>query len=151
MLPLQTIRVLITGAFLLHAAAHAIALAALVAQCLAGSTGSRVTVQSWLLRSLSPRVAAGVAVLFWIAATIGFLAASLAFWGILVRGDVWRQLAIAGSIASLSGIALFSGIWPGSPNRGRSVLNMLVALAMNAVILATQLGLHWPPQAMFGK
>ncbi|HET7087154.1 MAG TPA: hypothetical protein VFL17_00750, partial [Anaerolineae bacterium] len=108
-------------------------------------------VRSWVFRALRPKAAATVAIPFWGFPAIGFLAASISFWGILAWGDAWRQLALACSIVSILGIALFSGIWPGSPDRRRSILNTFVALTMNTAILATQLWLRWPPQAMFGK
>lgn len=145
------IRVLIAGALLVHGVAHAIALGALIAQSLGGPSVSRVAIRSWLLPSLPPNTAAIMAIPFWIVSTIGFLAASMSFWGILVPGEAWSQLAVAAAIVSVLGIVLFSGIWPGSPNRLRSILNTFVALTMNIAILVTQLWLHWPPQAMFGE
>jgi len=145
------IRVLIAGALLAHGIAHAVAVIALGAQSLGGPTASRVSVRSWLFASLSLNTIAAVALPFWILSTFGFLAAAMSFWGILVPGDAWRQLAIAGAIVSILGIVLFSGIWPGSLNQPSSILNTFVALVMNIVILDTQLWLHWPPQVMFGK
>ena len=107
--------------------------------------------RSWLLPSLSAKTAAAAAIPFWIVSTLGFLAASASFWGVLLPGDVSRELAVAAAIVSILGIALFTGIWPGSPNQARSILNTCVALTMNIAILVTQLWLHWPPQTMFGK
>lgn len=74
---------------------------------------------------------------------IGFVAAAMSFWGILVPGDAWRQLALASSIVSILGITFFFGTWP--------TFNTLAALAMNTAVLVTQLWLHWPPRTMFGK
>lgn len=141
----RTIRIIIAGALFLHGIAHGIALGALVAQSLRGPRDARVSVQTWLIRGLSARATAAVALPFWTIATVGFLAASLSVWGVLVSGDAWRQLALVGSIVSLLGIALFSGIWPGSPTPWRSILNTAVALAMNFAVLVTQLWLRWPP------
>ena len=146
-----TIRVLIGGALFVHGLAHAMAMGALLAQSLGRRSSSWVSVRSWLFPSLSAQAAATRASPFWLLSTLGFLAASMSFWGVLVPGDIWRQLALGSSIVSILGIAVFSGIWPGSPNPGRSILNTLVALVMNLAVLVTQLGLHWPPQAMFGK
>lgn len=151
MIAVQTIRVLIVGALLLHAVAHGIAFAALVAQSLGGPSTSRVPVRSWLLPSLHLKTAATVAIPFWLVAALGFAAASMSFWGILVRGEAWGQLALTSATVSIVGIGLFSGIWPGSPKRERSILNTLVALAMDVAILFTQLIVHWPPEPMFGK
>ncbi|MGA2819335.1 MAG: hypothetical protein ABSF61_01550 [Anaerolineales bacterium] len=147
----QTIRVVIAGALLLHGIAHAIGLGALLAQSLRGLSTSWVAVRSWLFPTLSTNTAATAAVPFWIVPTIGFIASSASFWGILVPSGWWRQLALAGSIASILGIALFSGSWPGSPNSERSILNTSIALIMNIVILVAQLWLHWPSEVLFGK
>jgi len=74
---------------------------------------------------------------------IGFVAASMSFWGLLVPGDVWRQLALASSAVSILGITLFLGTWP--------VFNTVAALGMNIAVLGTQLWLRWPPQALYGN
>lgn len=143
--------VLITGALLLHGVAHGKAFFALLgdAQRTAGRTP--VPVHSWLLPSLSPRSAALLASPFWLLSTIGFVLASLSFWGFLVPADVWRQSAIVGSIISTLGIALFSGVWPGAPSRKLSTLDTVIALVMNAAILVLLIALQWPPFALFGK
>jgi hypothetical protein len=147
----QVIRVLIAGALLLHGIAHAIALAAVVGQTLRGPSASRVPIRSWLMSFLRPKTAAMLALPFWTFSTATFLAASASFWGILLPGLAWRQLALVGSAVSIAGVALFSGVWPGSPGARRSALNTAVALAMDLVILGTQLWLRWPPVTMFGK
>lgn len=115
----------------------------LIANALGYPTGSWPTARSWLFPSLAAPAARTVASIFWVLSAIGFVAASMSFWGILVPGDAWRQLALASSIVSILGIALFFRPWP--------TFNTLAALGMNIVVLVTQLWLHWPPQAMFGK
>ncbi len=139
----QTIKLLIAGVLLLHGLGHMGALGALVAQGRVVSTGSWLRARSWLFPSLAAPVATTVASIFWVLSTIGFVAAAMSFWGILVPGDAWRQLALASSIVSALGIVLFFGTWP--------TFNTLAALAVNIAVLVTQLWLHWPPQAMFGK
>jgi len=139
----QTIKVLIAGALLLHGLGHAGVLGALIANSLGHSTGSWLPARFWLFPSLAAPAARTVASIFWILSTIGCVAASMSFWGTLVPGDAWRQLALASSIVSILGIVLFSGIWP--------TFNTLAALGMNIAVLVTQLWLHWPPQAMFGE
>ncbi len=139
----QTIRVLIAGALLLHGLGHSGALVALIVVGRGHSGGSWLPARSWLFPSLTAPTARTVAGAFWVVSTIGFVAASMSFWGILVPGEAWRQLAVAFSIVSTLGIVLFLGTWP--------TFNTLAALAMNAAVLVTQLWLHWPPQAMFGK
>ena len=128
---------------MLHGLGHVGALGALVAQGRVVSTGSWLRARSWLFPSLAVPVATTVASVFWVLSTIGFVAAAMSFWGVLVPGDAWRQLALASSIVSALGIVLFFGTWP--------TFNTLAALAVNIAVLVTQLWLHWPPQAMFGK
>jgi hypothetical protein len=144
MLTAQTIRILVTAALLLHGIAHAIALGALVLQSLGGRSKSQVAVRSWLFPSTSANTAAAIAVPFWMVSTLGFLAAAMSYWGFLVGGEAWRQIAVGAAIVSSLGIALLSGIWPGSPNRQRSILNTSIAMVMNLAILITQLWLQWP-------
>jgi hypothetical protein len=74
---------------------------------------------------------------------LGFVAASMSFWGILVPGELWRQLATVSSVISGLGIVLFLGNWP--------TFNTIAAQAVNVAVLVTQLFTHWPPQDMFGK
>jgi hypothetical protein len=139
----ETIRVLIAGALLLHGLGHTGALGALIVVGRGHSGGSWLPARSWLFPSLVAPAASTVASLFWVVSTIGFVAASMSFWGILVPGEVWRQLALASAVVSTLGIVLFAGTWP--------AFNTLAALAMNAAVLITQLWLHWPPQTMAGK
>lgn len=92
----KTIRMVIAGARLLHA----IALGALAAQSLGWPSAARVTVRSWLLPALAADTAAIVAIPFWLVSTLGFLVASLAFWGRVGHGVAWRRLAVASAIVS---------------------------------------------------
>ena len=93
--------------------------------------------------SLPPQTARAIASAFWVIAAIGFVAASMSFWGIVVPGSVWRQIAIASSVVSGLGILLFLGTWP--------TFNTVAALAVNASVLVTQFFVLWPPLSMFGK
>lgn len=147
----QFIRIVIGGALVLHDIAHAIALGALGGQAIGGPSSSTLTVRSWLMPSLSPGSAAAAAMVFWLIATVGFFLAAGSFWGIVLPGDLWRQIAVVGAVVSIAGIAAFSATWPGSPDRFRCLLDVAVAMTMNVAILATQLWLRWPPQSMFGK
>lgn len=141
----STIRLLIAGALLLHGLGHGGAIAALIyiQKKPGSSSGDWKTAHSWLLPSLDPKIAQTIAIIFWVLSLIGFVAASLSFWGILVPGELWRQLAMVSAIISTAGILLFLGNWP--------AFNTLAALAMNIAVLVTQLWTHWPPQEMFGK
>jgi len=139
----QTTKLLIAGALLLHGLGHTGALGALIAHGRGHFTGFWRPARSWLFPTLAAPSARTVASIFWVLSTLGFVAASMSFWGILVPGEAWRQLAVASSIVSMLGIALFWGTWP--------AFNTVAALAMNIAVLVTQLWLHWPPQAMFGR
>ncbi|MBE2240570.1 MAG: hypothetical protein IAE81_22475 [Caldilineaceae bacterium] len=50
-------------------------------------------------------------------------------------GVTWQQLAAAAAAISTLGIVLFSGIWPGAPNRKLSKIDTIIALVINAAIL----------------
>ena len=143
MLP-QTIKLIIVGVLLLHGLGHIGALVAIAVNWSSRgtATGAWLPARSWLFPSLSPQAAKAVASAFWILSTIGFVAASMSFWGIVLPSDAWRQLALTSSVVSALGITLFLGTWP--------AFNTIAALAVNIAVLITQLWLHWPPQAMFG-
>jgi hypothetical protein len=144
------LKIIIAGGLLLHGIAHGVALVALLRQSLAGPSAAKPAVRTWLSPGLNPRSAAAFALPFWAVATVCFLAASAAFWGIIPRPD-WRQLAVAGAMVGTLAIALFPAPWPGSVNIRRSLLDTSIALVVNVALLATQLWLHWPPLALFGK
>jgi len=146
----QVIKILITGTLLLHGLAHGRAFLALISDAARSRGKPPIPVRSWLLPSLSIRAAAILAIPFWLLSTIGFIAASLSFWGTL-PGEYWRQLAVASSVISTLGIALFSGIWPGAPNRKLSDLDTVIALVINALVLVLLLWVGWPPVTMFDK
>ena len=147
----QTVKIIIALGLFLHGLAHGRASLVLLEDAAGIRTGSWLPVRSWLFPSLSQRVTNLIAGLFWLLSTIGFIAASLSFWGILVPGDVWRQLAVSSAIISTLGIALFSGTWPGAPSRAMSTLDTVIALVVNAAILVALLWLNWPPIDLFGK
>lgn len=151
MLSAPTLRIIVVVALAAHGIAHAIALSGLVGQSVGGPSASQVVVSSWLAPGLGPTAAATLAIPFWLGATVGFLLAGLSLWGVLVPGGAWPQIAVGSAIASIIGIALIAGTWPGSPNGPQNLLNIGVAMAMNAAILVSQLWLHWPAQAMLGK
>lgn len=151
MLSTPVLRIIIVVALAAHGIAHAIALSGLVGQSVGGASASMVVVRSWLLPGLGHNAAAALAIPFWLVATVGFLLAALSFWGILVPDAPWRQIAVASAVASIVGIALFAGTWPGRPNELESMLDTGVAMTMNGAVLLALLWLHWPALAMFGK
>lgn len=141
----QTVKILVTAALLLHGVAHGRAFFALIYQAMGSLPASWLPVRSWLVPSLSRRAVAGVASVFWLLSTLGFLATGLSYWGILLPPELWSQLAVPSAIISTLGIILISGIWPGAPNRQLSILDTVIALIVNIAILIAQLWLHWPP------
>jgi hypothetical protein len=147
----NTIRIVITAVLVLHGIAHGRALLTLLADATGLGSGAWLPVRSWLFPSLGRRTAAIVASVFWLLSTLCFLAAGLLFWGTFASEEYWRQLAIAGSIVSTIGIALFPRTWPGAPNTKLSDLDTVIALVMNLAILVSLLLLNWPPVEMFGK
>jgi len=137
----QTIRLLVAGVLFLHGIAHLGALAALLVNRGGHNTDGWLPARSWLFPSLAPATFAASA--FWVLSAIGFVAAALSFWGLLIPGGLWRQLAVASSILSATGIVLFLGTWP--------VFNTTAALGVNIAVIMALLWLHWPPIELFGK
>lgn len=135
------LRIIIAVALAAHGIAHAIALGGLIGQSAGGTSPAEVVVRTWLAPGLGPSAAAAAAIPFWLVATVGFLLAALSFWGILIPDGPWRQIAVGSAFASIVGIALFAGSWPGSPGELRSMLNTGLALTMNVAILVAQLRL----------
>jgi hypothetical protein len=139
----QTLKIIITAVLFLHGIAHVGAIGALMAQGRVQNTGGWLEARSWLFPKLATPIARTVAILFWAVSIIGFVAAALSFWGVLLPGEAWRQIAVASAVVSGVGIVLFLGNWP--------VFNTLAALGVNVAVLVTQLWLKWPPVGMFGK
>lgn len=131
---------LIIGSILLvHGLGHGGALGALLwIRFMPGTTtGGWLAARSWLFPSLTGPNASIVAGAFWILALIGFVAAALSYWGVLLPADVWRPVAVASAIVSLAGMILFAGTWP--------AFNYVAALAVNIAVLVAVLLLHWTP------
>ena len=147
----SVLRIIIVVALAAHGIAHAIALSGLIGQCVNGASASQATARTWLLPGLGPNAAATVAIPFWLVAAVGFLVAAMSFWGIFLPDAAWRQIAVGAALASIVGIALFAGTWPGSPTGFQNQLNIGIAITMDVVILATQVWLTWPAHGMFGK
>ena len=141
----QMIKLGITGALALHGLGHGGALGALLWIRLrpGSNTGGWLAARSWLFPSLSGDTATTLASVLWVVSLVGFVAAALAFSGIVVPSMAWRPLAVAAAIVSLVGIVAFMGTWP--------TFNALAALGMNVAVLVALLWVQWPPQAMFGR
>ena len=141
----DNVRLLVAATLTIHGLGHGGALGALLWLKFrpADNTGGWLAARSWLLASLPAPTATTLAGAFWILAMVGFVAAALSFGGMLLPGELWRALALGSSIVSLVGVTLFLGTWP--------IFNTVAAIAVNVAVLATQLWLRWPPQAMFGR
>ena len=96
----QTIQILITAVLALHGVAFARGAFTLFTQWLSRSNHGWLPLRFLLYPSLSAPATAAIAGIFWLLAAIGFLGSAMAFWGILVPGEIWRQLAIGGAIIS---------------------------------------------------
>ena len=140
----QVMKLIIGAALLLHGLGHGGALGALIwiARRPGTDTGGWQAARSWLLSALPATAATAVASVFWVAALTGFAVAALSFWGILLPAELWRPVAVASALVSITGIMLFLGTWP--------VFNTLAALGMNIAVLVAVLWLHWPSEAQFG-
>jgi hypothetical protein len=147
----QTIKIIITAVLLLHGVAHGRAFIALIGQAAGNNPPPVLPVRSWLLPKLSMEAAGMIALFFWLLATIGFIASAFSFWGTLFAQLDWRLLAILSAVISTAGTILFSGIWPGAPNRKLSTIDTVISLVVNVAVLIVLLGLNWPPYEMFGK
>ena len=139
----QILKIIIAGVLLLHGLGHGGAIGALIAIDRGVRSGKWLPARSWLLPRLAPRVAKIIAICFWVLSLLGFVAAALSFWGVLLPGDLWRPVALIFAFISFIGIALFWGTWP--------MFNTLAAQAVNLAVIITQLWLQWPPVTMFGK
>ena len=139
------VKLIIAGALTLHGLGHGGALGALIwiGARPGTNTGGWLAARSWLVPGLAAETATTVASIVWILSLIGFVAAALAFWGILLPGEAWRPLAVVSAIVSMLGIMLFIGTWP--------TFNTLAALGVNVAVLVAVLGLHWPSETMFGR
>ena len=126
-----------------HGIAHAVASVNLVGQLGGRVKAGALEVRSWLLPSLSPRTAAALALVFWLPASVGFLVAFPALLDIAIGDWLWQAIVVLASLLSTAGIGLFTAIWPGGEARLR-YLHVFLALAMNSIILVTQLVLGWP-------
>lgn len=141
----DNLRLLIGGVLVLHGLGHGGALGALLWLRAApgGPTGGWSAARSWLFPALRSPDASNIAMAFWIVVMVGFVLAALSFWGVLLPGDIWRQLAVASALVSLTGMIVFFGTWP--------AFNWTASLAVNVAVLVTQFFTKWPPLELFGK
>jgi hypothetical protein len=134
-MPESTVRLVVFGALLVHGLGHGGALGALVwiGRFPGTDTGGWRAARSRALPALSAPAATAVASAFWVAALVGFVAAALSFWGVLLPDALFGPVAAA--VVSVVGIALFHGTWP--------VVNTRAALPVNAAVLGALLWPRW--------
>lgn len=147
----DTIKIIITAVLLLQGVAHGRAFFCLAATAGGGGSKAWIPVRSWLFPRASKKLAAAIAAVFWGLSTLGFIAAALGFWGFIIPGDYWRQLALLSAIISTLGTGFFSGIWPGAPDTRLSTLDTVISLVVNVAVIFCLLVMQWPPLSMFGK
>jgi hypothetical protein len=136
----ESLRVVMGGVLLLHGIAHLGALAALGWVTSGRNAGGWKPARMWAIPSLVPRTATGIAVAFWVAATVGFVLTALAFWGIVVPVGWWQALGVASALVSGTGIVLFLGTW--------ATFNTVAAMAVNVAVLVAVL-IGWPPESVY--
>jgi len=90
---------------------------------------------SWLLTGLGLSESASklIAIVLAVIATIGFVAAGLALFDILIPFDWWHALAIASAVVSLLLVVIFWHPY------------LIVGLLIDAAVLATLLSTKWSP------
>jgi hypothetical protein len=79
----------------------------------------------------------------WVIVVLGFVAASLGYFGILVPASWWRPLAAIFAVVSLIGLILFGRNWP--------KFNLSAAALFNIVVLVALLWYHYPAEALFNR
>ncbi|MFN8474871.1 MAG: hypothetical protein U0822_21960 [Anaerolineae bacterium] len=132
----STTQVLFGVLLLIHGLGHIGALAALPFADRSYNKSGWRPARSWLFPKLAPRTARLIASVFWALSAVGFIAAALAFWGILLPTSLWQPLAVVFAIISTTGIVLFFGTWP--------MFNTVAALAVNIAVFVCVFWLHWP-------
>src|SRR4030042_267318 len=107
----QILEILITGVLVVHGLGHGGAIGALIAIDRGVTSGKWLPSRLWLFPTLAPRTAKIIAITFWALSLLGFVAATLSFWGIFLPVDLWRSIALIFAFVSLFGITLFWGTW----------------------------------------
>ena len=88
---------------------------------------------SWLFTGLSESASKTIATTLAVIAMLGFVAAGLALFGILVPFDWWRALAIASAVVSLLLLVIFWDPY------------LIVGLLFDVAVLVTLLFTKWSP------
>ena len=136
-------RLLVGTILFVHALGHGGAVAALLSlRAFPGdAVGGWLPARSWLFPTIRGSTAMMIAVGFWTAAVVGFVLASLSFWGVVLPIEVAGPAAVVGASVSVAGMIAFFGTWP--------AFNWLASLMMNLAIFAAQFLIGWPTQDAF--
>ena len=89
---------------------------------------------SWLLPGLTKSTGQTITITAAMIATIGFVAAGLALFGVLIPFDWWPALAIGSAVVSL---LLLGAFWD---------MNLIVGLLIDGALLVTLLLTDWSPR-----
>ena len=89
----QIFRILIAGALFVHGVGHTL--------------GFWMPARSWVFPNLGGSTLRIISSIFWILATIGFLAAFLGFLGVLMPSSLWQPIAVGTAFVSILGLVLF--------------------------------------------
>ena len=89
---------------------------------------------SWLFTRLSESAGKKLATVLAVDATLGFVAAGLALFGVLVPFDWWRGLAIVSTVVSLVLVVIF---WD---------MVLIVGLLIDAAVLTILVFTNWSPR-----
>ena len=132
----QTLRIVVPAVLILHGIGHWMGILTAVGVIQTATWHSR----SWLLTGpLGDPASRGIALVLWVVAFVGFVAAGAGAFGWSVTSGSWRTLAVIASIVSLVALALFWNAF------AMLIPNKIGAIAVNVATLIAVLGLHWPP------
>ncbi len=126
---LQTIRILIAGALLVHGIGHTL--------------GFWKPAHSLPLLNVPEPVLKLAGGIIWILVAVGFIVSSMGFYGLFVPAHWWRPLAVIFAVISLVGLVLFGRSWP--------IFNFIGASGLNIAVLVALIWLQWPPLEMFNR
>jgi hypothetical protein len=136
-----TLRIIIAVVLFAHGVGHVMG----VMPALGLSNIKTWSSHSWLLTPLLGETASRViSILLFLAALVGFIAATLGFLGWLVPHDAWRTLAVVSAVISLVALALYWNAFVSF------IPNKVGAIAVNVATLACLLVLAWPSETFLG-
>ena len=136
----EMLRLVVGAVLLVHGLGHIGALIALGWATSGRDAGGWKPARMWVARSLAPRSATLIAVVFWLVSTVGFVLTALAFWGVILPVEWWQPLGFVSALVSGTGIILFLGTW--------AAFNTIAAMAVNiGVLVAVVIG--WPAESVY--